>query len=58
MDKTTLKDQILLGTVSECSENASLDCGGHLCADSYCQEEIYAQTIPLRNHTDFEHFHF
>lgn len=58
MNQAAFKDQILLGTIRKCSKNTSMDCRIYLCAGGHCKEKIYAQTIFVRNTTNFKHIHF
>lgn len=56
--KQHLKIKSFWGQSENAVKNTSMDCGLRLCIGSHCKEEIYAQTIPVRNTTDFKHIHF
>jgi len=52
------KNKIFLGTIRKCCENTGMDCRVCICPGGYCQEEIHASAIVVRNTTDFKHLHF
>ena len=58
MDQTAFKNKILLGQYRERSKNPNMDHCIGIRISRNSQEEIYAETKPLRNPTGLKHIHF